>query len=71
MRGVRRRSRQILWVALTLTLLGSIIGFSGCATIPIVPPYTQEELRDRCERQGSGWWHPDDMMGGYCEPIHS
>lgn len=55
-----------------LVLVGiSLATLAGCATQAITPTYTQDELRDQCERQGSGWWHPDDLMGGYCEPIHS
>ena len=39
---------------------------AGCSRVPIPPTYTQEELRAICERQG-GWWHPDGLVGGYCE----
>jgi hypothetical protein len=33
---------------------------------PIPPTYTQDELKVICERN-HGWWHPDDLMGGYCQ----
>jgi hypothetical protein len=36
---------------------------SGCAG---AIPLTQAELAQRCQQTG-GWWHPDDLMGGYCE----
>ena len=72
MSRVRRGARPIPRVVLALTLLaGSFAVLSGCSTIPIAPTYTQDELKAQCERQGSGWWHPDDLTGGYCEPIHS
>jgi hypothetical protein len=34
--------------------------------VPIPPTYTQQELKVICERRG-GWWHDDDLMGGFCE----
>ncbi len=39
---------------------------AGCATVPPSPTYSQDELRVICERNG-GWWHPDGLIGGYCE----
>jgi hypothetical protein len=58
------RARRILFTAL-------IIGGAGatavaCSTVPIPPTYTQAELKAICERRG-GWWHDDDLMGGFCE----
>ena len=47
-------------IVVVLTML------TGCSTVPIPPTYTQDELKAICERQG-GWWHPDDLIGGYCE----
>jgi hypothetical protein len=47
-------------VAVALTLL------AGCSSVPIPPTYTQDELKAICERHG-GWWHPDELMGGFCE----
>ncbi|MGH7368664.1 MAG: hypothetical protein ACREK9_19845 [Candidatus Rokuibacteriota bacterium] len=38
----------------------------GCSRVPIPPTYTQAELGMICERNG-GWWHPDGLVGGYCE----
>jgi hypothetical protein len=38
----------------------------ACATTPIPPTYSQAELKAACERHGF-WWHPDELMGGYCE----
>jgi hypothetical protein len=38
----------------------------GCSTVPIPPTYTQAELKAICERRG-GWWHDDNLMGGFCE----
>jgi len=49
-----------LVLALCITALG------GCAGGAVPPLYTQEEQRAQCER-GGGWWHPDDLTGGFCE----
>jgi hypothetical protein len=58
--------------ALMSVLLGyALVTLAGCSSMPIPPTYTQEELKAQCERQGSGWWHPDGSAGGFCEPIHS
>ena len=55
-----------------LILLGSAFVMPvGCSSVPIPPTYTPEELKAQCERQGSGVWHQDDLMGGFCEPQHS
>jgi hypothetical protein len=27
---------------------------------------SHQELKTICERRG-GWWHDDDLMGGFCE----
>ena len=51
-------------------LAATLAGAGGCTGAPIPPTYTQEELRAACERHG-GWWHSDDLTGGFCEPIHS
>ena len=55
-------------IALGLLVAGALALGSGCgsAGAPIGPTYTQEELRAICQRQG-GWWHSDDLVGGYCE----
>jgi hypothetical protein len=39
---------------------------TACATAPIPPTYSQDELKADCERHGF-WWRPDDLMGGICE----
>lgn len=51
-------------VIAALALLGASL--AGCAAGAIQRPYSEQELRERCERQG-GWWHPDELMGGFCE----
>jgi hypothetical protein len=48
-----------------VVLLAATI-LTGCSSVPIPPTYTQDELRTICERHG-GWWHPDDLVGGFCE----
>jgi len=64
--------RAIVQVTVMTVLLGiSFLTLAGCSSVPIPPTSTQEELKARCERQGSGWWHPDELTGGFCEPIHS
>ena len=68
MRHAGSIASRLLWIAPMLILL---VGASGCATTPIPPTYTQEELRYQCERAGNGVWHPDTLMGGFCEWLHS
>jgi hypothetical protein len=54
-------------MALATALLVSLgASLAACGSTPIPPTYTQEEQRLICERQ-RGWWHRDDLMGGYCE----
>lgn len=55
----------VVWSRAALIVVGVIL-FSGCSSIPIPPTYSQAELKAICERHG-GWWHPDDLVGGYCE----
>ena len=38
----------------------------GCSSVPLPSTYTQGELKAICERHG-GWWHPDELVGGFCE----
>lgn len=71
MRATLTRMKPIARAAVTTALLGSALALAGCSSMPIPPTYTQEELKAICERQGSGWWHPDNLTGGFCEPIHS
>ena len=54
--------------ALVLTRAAALllIGAVGCSSAPIAPTYSQDELKANCERH-RGMWHPDDLMGGYCE----
>jgi len=53
-----RRGRLGLLVALLAML-------AGCATMPVPPTYTPEELAAACAR-GGGVWRPF-VAGGYCE----
>lgn len=57
--GTMFRSRAAL-VVVAVTIL------VGCSSVPIPPTYTQDELKAICERHG-GWWHPDELVGGFCE----
>jgi hypothetical protein len=52
--------------AAALLLIGAVIVQAGCSGAPIAPTYSQEELKVECERH-RGVWHPDDLMGGFCE----
>ena len=52
------------------TVVMIVLALAGCSSTPIPPTYSQEELKAMCERHG-GWWHPDGLTGGFCEPIHS
>ncbi len=48
-------------------ILGALVALvAGCSTAPIPPPYTQQELKERCERLG-GWWHEGFLTDGFCE----
>jgi hypothetical protein len=47
-------------------VLAALTILAGCSSVPISPTYTQDELKAICERHG-GWWHPDELMGGFCE----
>jgi hypothetical protein len=52
--------------AIAVALLGAAVcGVSACSTVPIPPPYTDDELRAQCERRG-GWWR-GSLIPGYCE----
>jgi hypothetical protein len=52
--------------AAALLLIGAVTVQAGCSGAPIAPTYSQEELKAECERH-RGVWHPDDLMGGFCE----
>jgi hypothetical protein len=49
----------------TLVLVAVAI-LAGCSSVPIPPTYTQDELKAICELH-RGWWHPNGLVGGYCE----
>jgi hypothetical protein len=42
-----------------------VLTLVGCGG-PIERPYTEQELEVKCVMRG-GWWHRDDLMGGFCE----
>jgi hypothetical protein len=52
--------------AAALLLIGAVSVQAGCSGAPIGPTYSQDELKADCERH-RGMWHPDNLMGGYCE----
>lgn len=59
--------RTLAWWRTACLSAGVAACVVGCATTtPIPPTYTQDELKAICDRHG-GWWHPDELMGGYCE----
>lgn len=49
-----------------LVLATLVATLAGCSTVPIPPTYSQEELKERCERLG-GWWHEGFLTDGFCE----
>ncbi len=63
MRSMKRLTRRIL---AGVCLGVSACGMVSCSGVAIPPTYTQAELKAICERRG-GWWHDDDLMGGFCE----
>jgi len=52
--------------SIATVLVGSLLALAGCSSVPIPPPYTQAELRARCESRG-GRWHDGDPMRSFCE----
>jgi hypothetical protein len=42
------------------------LALAGCGSVPLGPAYTEDELAGICVRHG-GWWHPDELRGGFCE----
>jgi len=59
----------MFWSRATLVVVAVTI-LAGCSSVPIPPTYTQDELKAICERNG-GRWHPDDLMGGFCERMRA
>jgi hypothetical protein len=41
------------------------VALAGCGAA-IERTYTEEDLGGICVLRG-GWWHRDDLMGGFCE----
>ncbi len=58
-----RGLRKILHGAVLAAILAGL--FTGCASMPQGPTYTDEELKAICERRG-GWWR-GNLIAGYCE----
>ena len=63
MKAMKLTQRILTGVLLGAAVCGMV---AGCSSVPFPPTYTQAELRAICERHG-GWWHDDDLMGGFCE----
>jgi hypothetical protein len=42
-----------------------VLTLAGCGAA-MERAYTEAELEATCVMRG-GWWHPDDLMGGFCE----
>ena len=40
----------------------------GCGSVKNSPTYTEQEMKERCERQGDRWI-TDDLRGGFCETM--
>ena len=53
-------------LAAALLLIGAVTVQAGCGSARIAPTYSQDKLKVDCERH-RGVWHPDDLMGGFCE----
>jgi hypothetical protein len=42
-----------------------VLALTACGE-RIERPYTEAELEQMCVMRG-GWWHRDDLTGGFCE----
>jgi hypothetical protein len=60
------RALTCLRIACLSACVAACLVSCAITSTPIPPTYTQDELKAICERHG-GWWHPDDLVGGYCE----
>ena len=54
--------RLVAFVLVTAALAAG----TGCTTATVMPTYSQDDLRARCERT-RGVWHADMLSGGFCE----
>jgi hypothetical protein len=43
-----------------------LVLLAGCSGAAVSPAYTQQELKQQCERRG-GWWHDGRLQTGFCE----
>lgn len=53
-------------MSLRAALVVAALALAGCSSVPIEKAYSEDQLRQRCELTG-GWWHPDQLIGGFCE----
>lgn len=60
--------RTLAWLRAACLSAGMAACLVSCATTttPILPTYSQDELKTICERRG-GWRHSDSLVGGRCE----
>ncbi len=65
-RAASRRFRRGWLLAAGIRLSAAAAILAGCASAPIPPTYSEQELKGMCERQ-NGCWHRDDLRGGFCE----
>ncbi|HKW93765.1 MAG TPA: hypothetical protein VJX92_17875 [Methylomirabilota bacterium] len=56
-------ARKILLATVFAAILAGF--FTGCASLPQGPTYTDDELKAICERHG-GWWR-GNLIAGFCE----
>ena len=51
-----------------ICLAALIALLAGCGTAKIPPTYTEQEMKERCERRGDRWI-ADALRGGFCETM--
>ena len=65
-RGVEESGPEAMSLRMRLIVAGLALALAGCSSVPIEKAFGEEQLKQRCELTG-GWWHPDQLMGGFCE----
>lgn len=65
-RGAEVSGPEAMNLRMRLIVAAVALALAGCSSVPIEKAFGEEQLKQRCELTG-GWWHPDQLMGGFCE----